>query len=206
MHTHRHTTRRCALLAALISLAAVALQAANAPSATPDKEAALIETLRSAPRPDKAIACKQLAIYGSKQAVPELAPLLADPQLASWARIALEAIPDPSAGEALLTATNSLKGELLVGAINSIGVRRDAAAVDALVGHLKDQDADVAAAAAVALGHIGTPPAAFALRRSLAGSTGKLQSAVAEGCILCAERLMAEGQQRRRRGDLRAGS
>ena len=35
----------------------------------------------------KAIACKQLAIHGTKQAVPELAKLLHDEQLASWARI-----------------------------------------------------------------------------------------------------------------------
>ena len=33
---------------------------------------------------EKAIACKQLAVYGSKDAVPELAQLLADEQLASW--------------------------------------------------------------------------------------------------------------------------
>ena len=158
------------------------------------KKPALIETLRSGPRPDKAIACKKLAIYGSKQAVPELAALLSDEQLASWARIALEAIPDPSADEALRTATKTLKGELLVGVINSIGVRRDAGSVDALVGHLKDADVEVAAAAAVALGHIGTAPAAELLRRSLGETTGKLQSAVAEGCILCAERLMADGR------------
>jgi len=194
MHIHRNVTRRSAVLAAVISLVGLLLGAANAHAATPEKEAALIETLRAGPRPEKAIACKQLAIYGTKQAVPELAALLSDEQLASWSRIALEAIPDPSAGEALRTATNTLKGELLVGAINSIGVRRDAGSVDALVGHLKDSDVEVAAAAAVALGHIGTAPAAETLRRSLADTTGKLQSAVAEGCILCAERRMAEGR------------
>lgn len=194
MHANRNVTRCSAVLAAVISLMGISLRGANAHAATPDKETALIETLRSGPRSDKAIACKQLAIYGTKQAVPELAPLLADEQLASWARIALEAIPDPAADEALRAATSTLKGELLVGVINSIGVRRDAGAVDVLVGHLKDENVDVASAAAVALGHIGTAPAAETLRRSLADKTGKLQSAVAEGCILCAEHLMAEGR------------
>ena len=55
-----------------------------------DKQRELIAVLRSdAPPQDKAIPCKQLAIYGNKDAVPALAPLLADKELASWARIAL---------------------------------------------------------------------------------------------------------------------
>lgn len=200
MHANRTVNRRCALLAAVLSLAAlssfvaVSLRAAAASAAAPEKETALIETLRSGPRPDKAMACKQLTIYGTKRAVPDLAPLLADAQLASWARIALEAIPGPEADEALRTATTTLKGDLLIGAINSIGVRHDAGAVDLLVGHLKDEDVGVASAAALALGRIGNPPATETLRRSLADTTGKLQSAVAEACVLCAEHRLAEGR------------
>ena len=52
---------------------------------------------------DKAITCKNLAIYGDQEAVPSLAPLLAD-RSRSWARIALEAIPGPAADEALRRA------------------------------------------------------------------------------------------------------
>ena len=40
--------------------------------------------------------------FGTKAAVPDLARLLADEQLSSWARIALEAIPEPSALLSLL--------------------------------------------------------------------------------------------------------
>ena len=101
-----------------------------------------------------------LAVYGTKDAVPALAPLLLDKELSSWARIALEAIPDPAADEALRTALGKAQGRLLVGVINSIGVRRDAQAVSGLVAKLKDADADVASAAAVALGHIGGDQAA----------------------------------------------
>ena len=89
---------------------------------------------------------KKLAIFGSKAAVPALAPLLADKDLASWARIALEAIPGPEADEVLRKAVGALKGNLLIGTINSIAVRRDAKAVDLLVGKLKDTDAEVASA------------------------------------------------------------
>ncbi len=194
MHTIRNLTHSLAMLTAFFSLAGALLRAADTQPAAQDKEKPLIEVLRSGPRPEKALACKQLAIHGTSQAVPELAALLADEQLASWARIALEAIPDPSADEALRKATHALKGKLLVGAINSLGVRRDVGAVDALVSHLKNQDVEVAAAAAIALGHISNPPATQALRQSLASATGQLRSAAAEGCVLCAERLMADGK------------
>jgi len=64
-----------------------------------EKEQKLIAVLKSdAAAADKAMACKQLAVYGTAQAVPSLAPLLSDENLASWSRIALEAIP----GEASL--------------------------------------------------------------------------------------------------------
>ena len=126
--------------------------------------------------------------------MPDLAKLLSDPQLSSWARIALEAIPGPAADEALRTAAYSLEGRVLVGTINSIGVRRDVNAVDQLTGRLQDKDPEVAAAAAVALGRIGTSAAAKALRRSLAAAPANIRSAIAEGCVLCAERSLAEGK------------
>jgi hypothetical protein len=91
---------------------------------SPISESALLAVLQSdAPAADKAIACKQLAIHGTGAAAPALATLLTDPQLASWARIALEAIPGSDADAALRNAVESLDGLLLVGTINSIGVR-----------------------------------------------------------------------------------
>jgi HEAT repeat protein len=168
---------------------------ADGPATSPEKEQELLAVLKSDAAPaDKAITCKQLAIYGSAAAVPELAKLLPIPELSSWARIALESIPGPEADEALRTATESLQGRLLVGTINSIGVRRDAAAVAALSGKLKDADAEVAAAAAVALGRIGNDDASKALRTALADSSPEVRSFVAEGCVLCAERLHSEGK------------
>ncbi len=181
---------------ALLVMAAASVHAAEGPSESPEKEAELIAVLRSdAPGGDKAIACKNLAIYGSSAAVPELARLLPDEKLSSWARIALEAIPGSASDDALRKATDSLTGKLLVGTINSIGVRRDAKAVDPLITRLEDQDADVASAAAVALGRIGNSAAAKLLRKSLAGRLPiKVRSAVAEGLVLCAERFLSEGK------------
>ena len=109
----------------MIAMAAVSARAGDAQSASSEKEAELIAVLRSdAPAAEKAITCKKLAIHGSKEAVPELARLLTDERLASWARIALEAIPGPEADDALRKATDSLDGKLLVGSINSITLSR----------------------------------------------------------------------------------
>ena len=61
--------------------------------------------------------------------MPALAALLPDKELSSWARIALEAIPDPAAERCPAESMGKVQGRLLVGVINSIGVRRDAKAV-----------------------------------------------------------------------------
>jgi len=191
MYTSRKPTRTIVYLAALVALAAVPALAEGAG----EKELQLIGVLKSdAPAAEKAVACKQLAVFGSKDAVPELAKLLTNEQLASWSRIALEAIPGTEADEALRQAMDAIKGRLLVGTINSLGVRRDAKAVDPLGRRLKDQDADVASAAAVALGHIGNTAAAGLLRPLLASAPAAVRTAVAEGCILCAERFLTEGK------------
>lgn len=179
----------------LIALAATLSLSGTAVWADAAKEKELLAVLTSdAPAGEKAITCKKLAVYGSKDCVPEVAKLLPNAELTSWARITLEAIPGPEADAALRKASESLEGRILIGVLNSIGVRRDAGAVDLLTARLSDKDADVAAAAAVALGHIGNDAAAKSLRSALASAPAATKSAVAEGCVLAAERLDASGK------------
>ncbi|RMF97680.1 MAG: HEAT repeat domain-containing protein, partial [Planctomycetota bacterium] len=162
--------------------------AAMAEEATPADEAAWIAVLQSqAPKAEKAITCKKLAVWGSGKAVPALAALLPDPELSSWARIALEAIPDPAADAALRDAAEKLTGRVQIGVINSIGVRRDADAVGLLASLLQAEDPDVASAAAVALGKIGNADAAAALRSAFDKAEAPVRSSIAEGLILAAE-------------------
>ncbi len=183
---------RYPLVAALV-LAATALLMTPAASVA-EEEQPLIELLQSdAPKAEKAVTCKKLAVWGSEQAVPALAALLPDPELSSWARIALEVIPGPAADAALRDAMGTVEGRTLIGVINSIAVRRDAQAVDSLIERMKDADAGVAAAAAVALGRIGNEAATAALRQSLSDAPESARSPVAEGCILCAEKMLADG-------------
>ena len=191
----------CAALAALLGTAfAGPVQAASDSkedvAAQQAKQIAILKS--SAPPQDKALACKRLAIYGSKDAVPALAPLLADKELASWARIALEAIPDPSADAALRKAAGKLHGLLLDGTINSIGVRRDAKAVSTLTSKLKDSDPQVASAAAVALGHIGGDKAAAVLQKSLATTPAAIRPAVAEELHVLRRRIFCAGRMPRK--------
>jgi HEAT repeat protein len=160
-----------------------------------ERERELIQVLQSdAAKGEKAISCKFLAIYGSKDAVPVVAPLLRDPELSSWARIALEAIPDPSADAALRAALDQVEGRLLVGVINSIGVRRDASAIGPLTAKLRSSDVAVGSAAAVALGRIGGEGVGRSLAGMLAEGPEELRSAAARGCILCAEGMLEMGQ------------
>jgi HEAT repeat protein len=188
-------TLQTAVIAALLGATVGSLPLSAAENQQPPSEQQLIEVLRSDAAPaEKAITCKKLAVYGSKEAVPALAPLLLDRELTSWARIALEAIPDSAADEALRAAVPRLQGRLLIGTINSIGVRQDVRAVGILVGKLQDSDSDVASAAAEALGHIGTDDAARSLQEALTSAQAAVRSAAAYGCVLCAEKFAAVGK------------
>jgi HEAT repeat protein len=186
-------TRYLVIVAAMVAAATCAVGCDK--KAAAEKRGKLIKTLTSQSLPqEKAAACKQLAVCGDKDAVPALAALLPDEQLSSWARIALEAIPDPAADEALRASMGKLKGRLLIGVINSLGVRRDAKSVPMLIERLKDGDAEVVSAAAVALGRIGGNQAGDAVSQALATAPPAARDAVAEGCILCAEKLLAQSQ------------
>jgi len=186
--------RNAALVAALAF--AGPLQAAPLdPAKSAEKQRELIAILKSdAPPAEKALACKKLAIYGTSEAVSVLAPFLADEHLASWARIALQNIPDSTADDALREAMGKLHGKLLIGVINTLGVRRDANSVGPISGKLNDADADVASAAAAALGRIGGATVAKTLQPLLSNAPAAVRPAVAEGCILCGEQSLADGK------------
>ncbi len=150
----------------------------------------------AAPRGAKDFACRQLAIIGTADEVPALAPLLADEQLSHMARYALERIPGPEAEEALRQALRKVQGKLLVGVINSLGARRMVAAVDDLASLLSSDDPAVAQAAAAALGKIG-PSALGPLEQAWTqpSTPVPVRTAVADALLRCAEGLLAEGKR-----------
>jgi HEAT repeat protein len=182
-----------AAVALLCSRTAWTVAQEGPPSEVEAQLIAVLDAADAAPA-DKAITCKKLLVHGTKNAVPALAKLLPNPELSSWARIALEAIPDPAADVALREALATVTGRQLIGVINSIGVRRDVAAVAVIVPKLADVDAEIAAASAYTLGKIGDAAATQALELALTAVTPPVRSAVAEGLLLCAERFLAADQ------------
>jgi len=166
---------------------AVAFSATSASAADWQSEADLLATLESddAPFFDKTIACKELAVVGTKAAVPVLAGLLDDAKLSHYARYALEPNPSAKVDEALAKALATLKGRHLIGTIQSIASRGKPEAIGSLAGKLDDADADVAAAAAHAIARLGTPKAAEALDKASAG--------FAAARLVCGKTLAEQG-------------
>lgn len=117
-----------------------------------DIERALLEVLQSdAKLPAKEYICRQLALIGSAQSVPVLSEMLIDPELSDCARLALEAIPDSSAGKALRRALDKADGVQRVGIVNTLGERRDRKSVPVLSRMRISQDLALSAAVDAAL-------------------------------------------------------
>jgi len=163
-------------------------------AARKDLEARLAAVLKTeVPRAAKDAVCRALKIVGTAAAVPALAALLSDEQLSHMARYALERIPAPEAGQALLAALPKIGGKLKVGLISSLGVRREIAAIAPLQTLLADSDPTVAQAAAHALGVIGSLAAAKALVTAKPSAATK--AAIADASMECAEELLAGGNK-----------
>ncbi|HWI56397.1 MAG TPA: HEAT repeat domain-containing protein [Bacillota bacterium] len=184
-----------ALAAALLLSALTPGLAKTAPSADAEPVSKLV--LKSqAGQKEKADACRELARIGTKEAVAPLAALLSDEQLSHMARYGLETIPDPAVDTALREALKQLQGRALAGVIGSIGVRRDAKAVQPLSKLLEAADPEVAQAAAKTLGRIGTPAAAEAIQKALPKAPAGNRLAFCEGLFRCAEAFASQGRSK----------
>ena len=142
----------------------------------------------------RSFVCRELAIIGSAASVPGLAPLLLDDELSVFARQALERIPGPEAEKALRDAIGKSKGRTRVGIINSVAVRRDSRSVSLLV-KAASEEPEATAAAAKALGEIGTTESAKALEAFRGKGTPAQRLAVADAFLICAERFIAAGER-----------
>ena len=143
----------------------------------------------------KAKACQRAGEAGAKEAVPALSALLGNEHLSTYARYGLEPIAHPSVDDALRAALSKLNGNLLIGVVNSIGKRRDAKAIPALVKMVYGADAGLARAAAMALGSIGGLSSMKELQTAMPKTNGATRTAVAGASLLCAERLLEDGRR-----------
>ena len=142
------------------------------------------------PMPARRFIARQLPLLATSRHVPAIAKLLDDPKSAEMARRVLEAIPGQESLAALRAFLKKAKGRLLLGAINSLGVRRDAEAVAPIAHLLGSRDAAVVAASAEALGKIATPQAANALLAMV--SSPRARPFVRDALLRCAHALAKE--------------
>ncbi len=179
-------------------LGPMASGAEKAPAGNTAAEDKLLAVLGSnAAAAEKCNACRELKTIGTERSVEALSRLLIVPETSHTARIALESMPYPAAGAALRAAAAKATGLTKAGILDSLGERRDAEATALLAAALQDADPVIVAAAAVALGKIGTPAAADALTAARAKAQGPARAAIGEGLLICADRLLAAGERQR---------
>ena len=143
--------------------------------------------------PEKARACQELGDLGGPKSVAPLAALLNKEHLADYARSGLEGIKDPSAGVALRKALPTLEGRFLAGAVNSLGVRREVAAVPELQKLALDAKRGVAAEAIASLGMIANRDAAKTLQQVLSGGPADLRVPAAHAALVAAAHVAKVG-------------
>ena len=159
-------------------------------------EKALLGVLKSdAKQAGKQYVCRELSIIGTEQSVEVLAGMLADEETSDMARYALERIPGTAVDDALRGAVRKAKGKAKIGIVNSLGQRGDARAVRPLTRLVTGKDEALATAAAAALGRIATPQATKALAEAKDNTKGKVQLAVLDSYLKCADKMVADGSK-----------
>ena len=174
-------------------------RAVRAAAKDPSRRAAVESDLLGALKTTKTqagrrFACEMISLIASDAAVDGLAALLADPESSHYAQLALVRLGTPKAAAALRGALAAAKGPVRVGLVDALGFVRDPLAAEKLIPLLADADPAVAQASAVALGRIGTPPAAQALQAWADRAPAGLRAAALLACLDAADRLLADGK------------
>ena len=143
---------------------------------------------------DRANAFEKIGDIAGEDAVEPLAGFLSDKKWSHYARFAFQKMEGRNVTDVLLRSLDALQGELKLGVIDTIGRRRDPIAVAPLVKLLTNADAEVAAAAAVALGEIGTTDAAAALTGALSSEKDpNRRESLASSLLMVGQRLAKTG-------------
>lgn len=182
------------LIRSLLPTLLVVALAVPVQGAATSESAALAVLASDAGLQEKARACQELGDFGGPKAVAPLAALLNTEHLADYARSGLEGIKDPSAGRALRKALPTLEGRFLAGAVNSLGVRREIAAVPELQKLALDPKRGVAEEAVSSLGLIANRDAAKTLQQVLASGPAELRVPAAHAALVAAAQLAKDGQ------------
>jgi len=182
-------------MAPLLAMDQAVIRAMASPetrSACAARLAGVLEAAETTPAARQYI-CLQLRQIGTVAQVPLLAKLLAKPETSEMARHALEAIPGDASVAAIRDSLGTLRGPLLVGAINSVGARRDARSVAKLQSLAGSEDRQIASAAIGALGNIGNQEVAAFLSGQADRSGLPTPQPLAVALLQCAAAFSAAG-------------
>ena len=137
--------------------------------------------------------CRQLRHVGSEQSIPHLVKLLADKDLATPARIALQSMPRSDL--ALREALPKLDGDFKAGVVLTLGARGDVQSLPLIAPLTSDANVNIADAAIYALGQFATAEALHALRDATVPEALKHQRD--DAMLRCADRLLAAAKTSR---------
>ncbi len=137
--------------------------------------------------------CDRLSLMGTKESVKTLAKMLRNPVSFEFARFALERIPAPEAGKALLKSLKKVKTGHRIGVITSLGVRKEQTAIDDLGKLLLDKNPVIATAAVRALGEIAGVPAIEILTHAKMKLAEPVRANCIDALLNAADQQMAQG-------------
>lgn len=156
----------------------------------------LVEAIGKATAPEvKAYLIRQLAMVGEDEAVPVLAPLLAEQRFCEPATQALLHIGSPAAAAALAQALPAAQGGDRVTIIRALGQLRQVDAAQAVLPAAKDENQQVRLAAWYALANCGVAAADEALVAGTQADDLFIRSRAQRARLLLAGRLAEAGQQ-----------
>ena len=144
----------------------------------------------------KQFICHQLWIIATDKSVPTLEKMLLEKDTAEMACYALRTLPSDAASRALREALSGADDRTKIRYINILGDRKDTACIDQLIALLKSDNADIAQAAAISLGAIGTQKGADAIKKARTTASGKMHVVLTRAWLRCAEQYAQNNRMR----------
>ncbi len=135
----------------------------------------------------KQFVCHQLWIIATDKSVAVLEKMLLEIDTAEMACYALRTHPSDAATRVLREALSRVDDQTKIRILNSLGDRKDTACVGQLIDLLESENADVAEAAAISLGTIGTEKGVDAIEKARATASGKMHVILTRAWLRCAE-------------------
>lgn len=158
-------------------------------------EQKLIDALNDSNDIGRGVICRQLRVIGTDQCIPAMAPLLNDPELAHFARYALQGIGSDAALGAMYEALGKTSGTVQVSLINALADRDYEPLRADCVRLLDSNDPQAAAAAIRALGRFGGVETADVLVAAKQKVAEQLAANVDAALVDCAEQLVLAGER-----------